>query len=58
MENKANINIEDKYGTTPLFIAYWSGNYAIIKYLVEHEADVNKPSGYRRSLLNGASFNG
>ena len=42
MEHGANINIEGKFGETPLIDASKSGYINIMKYLVEHGADVNK----------------
>eukprot|EP00833_Pecoramyces_ruminatium_P000643 jgi/Orpsp1_1/1174675/evm.model.c7180000050927.2 len=38
----ANINIENNFGETPLSNAFENGNEAIIKYLVEHGANLNK----------------
>ena len=42
VENKTNINKENKYGRTPLFNACERGNKDLVEYLVEHGADINK----------------
>lgn len=43
VNKKANINIKDKYGRTPLMIALssYNGDRTIIDFLIEKGADVN-----------------
>jgi hypothetical protein len=42
IENGADINGKDSDGFTPLQIQIHTGNFAILKWLVEHGADVNQ----------------
>jgi len=44
----ANINKENDRGEEPLFSSHCSGNEAIIKYLIDQGADINKINRYMR----------
>ncbi|KAK5629048.1 hypothetical protein RRF57_004763 [Xylaria bambusicola] len=37
----ANINLQDKTGSTPLTVAVWDARHEVISYLLEHGADPN-----------------
>ena len=53
-----NINKKDKSGRTPLFYACLNGNEAVVKYLVEHGADVNKINKWDITPLHNACIRG
>lgn len=42
MENKANINLYNKYHNTPLHVAALNNYIEICNYLLEHKADIMK----------------
>jgi ankyrin repeat protein len=50
LENKANVNIKDSYGNTPLWRASHM-NPKIIKLLLDYGADYNIKNNYDVSLL-------
>jgi ankyrin repeat protein len=44
-ENGGNINLQNKYGWTPLHIAIRRDRRDMVQYLIEHGADINKKDG-------------
>lgn len=52
------INKENERSENAIFEAYRSGNEAIVKYLVEHGADINKTNSNGSTPLFEACSNG
>jgi ankyrin repeat protein len=50
------INIEDKFGETPLHLAVWQCNEDMVKELLRHGADVNIRNKYGETPLHLACF--
>ncbi|MBP7738602.1 MAG: ankyrin repeat domain-containing protein [Spirochaetes bacterium] len=46
VENGADINVVDRWGWTPIMWATYYNYYDIVKYMVEHKANVNARSMY------------
>jgi uncharacterized protein len=44
-ENGGNINLQNRYGWTPLHIAIRRGRSDMVAYLIENGADINKQDG-------------
>ena len=47
-----------EYGRTPLMYAAGKGRFDVVKYLIDHGADVSKEDGYKQTALHYASTNG
>lgn len=60
VEKGANVNKPDPKNdeNTPLFVAVKSSNTEILKYLIQHNADVNKANKYGETPLIEASYSG
>ncbi|MEM2677506.1 MAG: ankyrin repeat domain-containing protein, partial [Thermofilaceae archaeon] len=41
VENGANVNAKDEYGSTPLYLAVLNGHLELARFLVEKGANVN-----------------
>ena len=52
LENKADVNVRDYRGETPLHRAASQRNYEVIKLLIAHNANVNANDNYGRTPLN------
>ncbi|XP_048579657.1 myotrophin isoform X1 [Nematostella vectensis] len=48
----ADPNLEDEDDTTPLMIAISKNNHMMVKYLIDHGADVNKRDADNRSYAD------
>ncbi|ORX78571.1 hypothetical protein BCR32DRAFT_180827, partial [Anaeromyces robustus] len=42
IKHGANINIENMFFETPLYVACRNGNENIVNYLIKHGADINR----------------
>ncbi|KOB63384.1 hypothetical protein PFHG_05133, partial [Plasmodium falciparum HB3] len=58
IENKADIDIKDNEGQTPIFYAIIYKHYDIVKLLIENGADVQIRDNNKASVYDYADFNG
>lgn len=56
IDNKADINLADKVGYTPLILASSAGHSNIVKILIKSNADVNISNSYGENALHVASY--
>ena len=58
IDHKANVNVKDGMGGTPLEIVAWSNNIPIMEMLLASKADVNVKNMSSMTPLHGAAANG
>lgn len=58
MEAGADVNKATNSGSTPLLVAAWGGNEAVVRALMEAGADVNKATDDGETPLLQATFGG
>ncbi|KHJ78174.1 ankyrin repeat protein, partial [Oesophagostomum dentatum] len=58
LENKANVNVEDKNAATPLEVAVRQNNVTMVNLLLEHGASVRIPENSEDSVLHIAVSKG
>ncbi|CAG0900339.1 unnamed protein product, partial [Cyprideis torosa] len=51
IEHKARVNVQDKYGRTPLFVAVEYARHSVVEVLLANGADPNMTDNYGRSPL-------
>lgn len=54
----ANVNHQTKTDSTPLRAACFSGRLDIVKYLTDHQADINIPNMFNNTCLMIAAYKG
>lgn len=58
LEKGAEVNMENKWGETPLHAAASKGIIDTVKYLLEHEADIDATNTYGETALHKACRSG
>ena len=58
LDFKADVNVLDAYGGTPLVAAALNGEKECVKVLLEHKADVNRATANGNTPLMKAALNG
>ena len=58
LEFRADVNVVDAYGGTPLVAAALNGEKECVQVLLEHQADVDKATSNGNTALMKAALNG
>jgi ankyrin repeat protein len=57
VQSKANINITDYLGKTPLHYAAYNGSLELVRYLLQNDADIDAEDKTESSPLDDATEN-
>lgn len=58
VDNGADINIQDEFGSQPLHYAVYKGNVNIVKLLIENGTNIDCKNNYEATPLMIASMRG